>query len=398
MKSLSRQMARRLPLLVLLGLILQSCQPARLAPAPSASAPPAATPSLEPPPGSAPPAQVTPEATVWSPASPTEIILPADLPTPVSDPLVFVFPTAGAEPVTLWRPPLYETPWEPTPYDHFYFARSIGADKVNWPLARYRYGGVFFENTVHTGIDIPSPTGTPILAAGSGQVIWAGYGLFYQKDTKSDPYGIAVAIKHDFGWQDQELYTIYGHMDKTYAWVGQTVQTGDLIGEVGETGKTTGPHLHFEVRVGENMYARSRNPELWIAPPQGWGVAVGRIFDSYGGLLKRQKVNFFNQETGQTWYVFTYGGGSLNPDPYYQENMVLGDLPAGSYSVSTDFDGKIIKEKIEILPGMVTFIQFNGARGFKAGPPPEPYSSYDLPEVYATATPTLTITTTLTAP
>ena len=324
--------------------------------------------------------------------------MPSDLPTPAPDPLVFVFPTTEAEPVTLWRPPLYQTPWEPTPNDHFYFSRPIGADQVNWPLARYRYGGVFFENTVHTGIDIPSPTGTPILAAGSGEVVWAGWGLFYQKNEKSDPYGIAVAIKHDFGYEGQELYTIYGHMDKTTAWVGQKVQAGDLLGEVGETGQTTGPHLHFEVRLGENMYARSRNPELWIAPPQGWGVAVGRIYNNNGGLLQKQKVNFYHQESGQSWYVITYGAGSLNPDPYYEENMVLGDLPAGSYTVTTEYDGKIIQREIEILPGMVTYFLFYGQRGFKVGPPPEPYTGYNLPEVYATATPTLTLTSTLSAP
>ena len=60
------------------------------------------------------------------------------VPAPVQDPLRFTFPTAEAEPGTLWRPPLYPVPWEPTPQDHFYFVRPIGANEVNWPLARYR--------------------------------------------------------------------------------------------------------------------------------------------------------------------------------------------------------------------------------------------------------------------
>jgi len=94
--------------------------------------------------------------------------------TPVSDPLRFVFPTPQPAPVSAWRPPLYPTPWAPTPYDHFYFARPIAANEINWPLADYRYGGVFFDNVVHTGVDIPAPRGTPVLAAGPGRVTWAG--------------------------------------------------------------------------------------------------------------------------------------------------------------------------------------------------------------------------------
>ena len=54
-------------------------------------------------------------------------------PTPVSDPLRFAFPAPGPPPVSAWRPPLYTTPWAPTPYDHFYFARPIPANEINWP-------------------------------------------------------------------------------------------------------------------------------------------------------------------------------------------------------------------------------------------------------------------------
>ena len=92
-------------------------------------------------------------------------------PKPTIAPFRFVLPTPGAEPVSGWRPPLYPVPWAISSYDHFYFARPIAADNVNWPLAEYRYGGVFFApNVVHTGVDIDAEEGTPILAAGSGTV------------------------------------------------------------------------------------------------------------------------------------------------------------------------------------------------------------------------------------
>ncbi|MGE5463447.1 MAG: hypothetical protein ACM3PS_08830, partial [Syntrophothermus sp.] len=93
-------------------------------------------------------------------------------PRPTIPPFRFVLPTPGAEPVSGWRPPLYPIPWAVSAYDHFYFARPIAADNVNWPLADYRYGGVFFApNIVHTGVDIDADKGTPILSAGPGTVV-----------------------------------------------------------------------------------------------------------------------------------------------------------------------------------------------------------------------------------
>ena len=64
--------------------------------------------------------------------------------TPSPAPFQFVLPQQGAEPISGWRPPLYPIPLAKTSNDHFYFARPIAADQVNWPLPDYRYGGVFF--------------------------------------------------------------------------------------------------------------------------------------------------------------------------------------------------------------------------------------------------------------
>jgi murein DD-endopeptidase MepM/ murein hydrolase activator NlpD len=94
---------------------------------------------------------------------------------------------------------------------------------VNWPLANYRYGGVFLPDVVHTGIDIPAPLGTPVIAAGAGRVTWAGYGLFRGVEDTTDPYGLAVAIKHNFGYNGDTLYTVYGHMEQVDVVVGQQV-------------------------------------------------------------------------------------------------------------------------------------------------------------------------------
>lgn len=307
-------------------------------------------------------------------------LLPTTPPTLAPTPIRFAFPTLAVEPITIWRPPLYPTPWEPTPNDHFYFSRPIGANEINWPLANYRYGGTFIESFIHTGIDIPAPTGTPVMAAGSGTVIWAGFGLFFQMEKYSDPYGLAVAIKHDFGYQGKGLYTIYGHLNSISAESGQAVQAGDVIGVVGETGKTTGPHLHFEVRIGENSFYVTRNPELWLTPPQGWGLIAGRIMETNGEPLGKHTINVRKLASNLHWSVITYAGVGVNSDPYYKENMVMGDLPAGDYLVWTEYEGSTYSIQVSIQPGLVTYLRFVGNLGFNKRPPTNPSAEFIPPD------------------
>lgn len=292
---------------------------------------------------------------------------------PPSEPLRFDLPTPAAEPVSAWRPPLYPVPWALNAYDHFYFARPIAADEVNWPLANYRYGGVFFENITHTGVDIPARPGTPVLAAGPGTVVWAGWGLFSgDPRNENDAYGQAVAIRHDFGYNGQTLYTVYAHMRQVDVALSQWVDTGQYLGEVGDTGYTTGPHLHFEVRIGDNSYFQTRNPELWIAPPQGWGVLAGRVMDSNRELMRKKSVLIESLRTGRQWTVITYGPDSVRPDPYYNENFVISDLPAGLYNVYIVFDGRSYRLELEIRPGQVSFFTFRGEFGYSLDPPSAP--------------------------
>lgn len=87
----------------------------------------------------------------------------------------------------------------------------------------------------HTGIDIAGPIGTPINAADGGTVSFAG---------KQGAYGNLVIIDHGNGYK-----TYYGHCSKLIATKGQKVAQGELIAKVGNTGRSTGPHLHFEVRI-----------------------------------------------------------------------------------------------------------------------------------------------------
>lgn len=288
-------------------------------------------------------------------------------------PLRFSLPQPGPAPISLWRPPLYDTPWALGPHDHFYFKRPIAADKVNWPVADYRYGGIFFSSDiVHTGIDIPTPTGTPVLAAESGRVVWAGYGLYSGTNDPDDPYGLAVTIRHDFGYKGQRIYTVYAHMSKLSVVNGQEVQAGDQVGLVGTTGLTTGPHLHFEVRMERNSYFATLNPELWLAPPQGWGVLAGRIQNPNGSMMTEQDVTVRNLDTGQKWSVRTYGNQAVNSDPYFGENLVLSDLPAGHYRVTVEHQEEPMEGEIDIRPGAVSYFTFRGKLAIDTSLPDEP--------------------------
>ncbi len=316
---------------------------------------------------------------------------PADatdpLPRPTIAPFRFVLPTPGAEPVSGWRPPLYPIPWAVSAYDHFYFARPIAADNVNWPLADYRYGGVFFApDIVHTGVDIDANKGTQILAAGPGTVVSADWGLFSEVPGNiSDPYGKAVVIRHDFGYKGQPLYTIYAHMSEIIAVVGQHVETGDVLGLVGDTGATTGPHLHFEVRLGDNTFYSTYNPELWMAPPQGWGILVGRLVDDEGDLLYQFRVDVRPMPSEVPLRtVKTYAEGAVNSDPYYRENLVLSDLPAGLYKISFMYKDKPVQYWVDIYPGQVSYFTFHGEDGFQIATPPAPRLYFLTPSPTAT--------------
>lgn len=303
---------------------------------------------------------------------PEELILPEkenqsveNFENPEEEPLSLVFPLPNDAAISLWRPPLYPTPWALSPNDHFYFARPIAADEINWPLANYRYG-YFFPDTdiIHTGIDITAQRGSPVLAAAPGKVVWAGYGLYNGYYKEDDPYGLAVTIEHDFGYKDQKLLTVYGHMDRIDVKEGQRVETGTQLGIVGNTGFTTGPHLHFEIRVESNSYFKSRNPELWLAPPQGLGVLVGQLKQAENVYIHLKDVYVRNNETNQSWMVKTYASDYLNKDDYYKENLVLSDLPPGKYTISFLIYGLLQKYEIEIYPGAVSFFTYRVRIGF----------------------------------
>ena len=110
-----------------------------------------------------------------------------------------------------------------------------GSGQCGWPVDGGYISDTFISDRNHKGMDIAAPTGTEIYAAADGVVVSAGW--------NSGGYGYFVQLGHVDGYQ-----TVYGHMSAVLCVEGQEVSRGQLIGEIGSTGNSTGPHCHFEVR------------------------------------------------------------------------------------------------------------------------------------------------------
>lgn len=304
-----------------------------------------------------------------SPDSPT--------PTPI---LKLTFPEASDHPVSGWRPALLPIPYALGPHDHFYFARPIAVTTVNWPLADYRYGYKDSETDIaHTGVDIDAQLHTPILAAGDGKVVFTGYGLALGGANANDPYGLAVMIRHNFSYNGASLMTVYAHMEKITVNVGDEVKMGDQIGFVGMTGNTTGPHVHFEVRLDTVSGYSVQNPELWMVPPTDDGVLVGKFVGNYGKYLCGKTVIVKSKATGKTWTVYTYYNPIMKRDPYYLENMALSDLPAGDYTMTFYNDYKNSSFDFSISPGAITYVYYRTGKGFSLVQPSVDTNSFLIP-------------------
>jgi murein DD-endopeptidase MepM/ murein hydrolase activator NlpD len=108
---------------------------------------------------------------------------------------------------------------------------------------------------MHTGIDLRGETGEPVYATAAGRVTNAG---------RDGGYGNMVEIDHGYG-----LATRFGHLSEIDVKVGQTVRIGQVIGKIGSTGRSTGPHLHYETRInGEPV-----NPQKFLRA----GMRLGKV-------------------------------------------------------------------------------------------------------------------------
>ncbi len=121
-----------------------------------------------------------------------------------------------------------------------------GSPPYTRPLGNYTWMRGFTPGG-HTGVDLAASIGDPIYAAGDGTVVYSGW--------SDGGYGNVVVIAHG------STFSLYGHMSRTGVRCGQQVSAGQVIGAVGSTGNSTGPHVHFEVR---DANFNAMNPQNWI--------------------------------------------------------------------------------------------------------------------------------------
>jgi murein DD-endopeptidase MepM/ murein hydrolase activator NlpD len=292
--------------------------------------------------------------------------------TPVDDDApVFTEQAVVVAATQVWQPPPLQPPLsrDAMGYDHYWFIRPVDSNATNFGLFYYPYGsdGPNKDNPwrVHHGIDMPNPVGEQVRAAGSGRVIWAADSLRVEDSAifqNSPSYGNVVLIEHDFGYRGEPLFTLYAHLSAVLAEQGQFVQAGDVIGLVGETGRVSGPHVHFEVRMGENHYRATYNPLLWMVPYVGHGTIAGAVLDRREEYVQDIEITLRNWSTGlvedtTTSYVFLDTPSDVNPDPNWRENFAFADVPVGRYEVITVVEGRRLSKIVDVQEGMTTAVE-----------------------------------------
>ncbi|MGD1912152.1 MAG: peptidoglycan DD-metalloendopeptidase family protein [Rivularia sp. (in: cyanobacteria)] len=189
------------------------------------------------------PGSFTPRATVSAdPIAPRAGMLPAPITASNTAPrpsaVVYNIPLASALPKIAYSGDAYN------PYE-FVFPLSVPSAISS--VFGWRKHPITGDRRFHTGIDLAAATGTPVLAAYSGQVEIAD---------RVGGYGLTVVLNHNSAQQ-----TLYGHMSELFVRPGEWVERGTVIGRVGNTGNSTGPHLHFETR--------QLTPNGWVATNPG---------------------------------------------------------------------------------------------------------------------------------
>lgn len=166
-----------------------------------------------------------------------------------------------------------------------------GDSRLLFPLARataissnygWRIHPIFGNRRFHTGTDFTAPEGTPVVATKSGRVVLADY---------SSGYGLIVGIRHDGSNESR-----YAHLSQIHVKPGQWVEQGTVIGRVGSTGLSTGPHLHFEWRI--------RKGSRWIAVNAGEELIAARNNLDPNRIVFRDIEDGDGDETGNNFLAY----------------------------------------------------------------------------------------------
>jgi murein DD-endopeptidase MepM/ murein hydrolase activator NlpD len=262
------------------------------------------------------------------------------------------------------NPPSLPVPLARDPRDHYWLLRPIDADRTNRGLNYYEYGTdgpTEDPYPIHHGMDMPNEIGTTVRAAGAGVVVFAA-----SEDTpifqNSPSYGNVVVIEHDFTYRGQTVWTLYAHLEAPLVITGQRVAAHEAIALLGNTGQSGGPHVHVEVRLGENTYGTSYNPGLWLAPFVNHGTVAGKVIDERGNFMDDVPVTLLLGSVPQdvtTSYVFRGSGSQVNPDPLWGENFLFTDVPVGRYDVVINLEGRRVVRSVTVREGLTSFVELS---------------------------------------
>lgn len=157
-------------------------------------------------------------------------------------PGTFIIVPGGSRPIKDWGPPAIS---RTNPAVARYYGEgacgevyegAIGAGTFVWPTTDRTVSGFTFDSGVHPAVDIGGAEGNPIYATDSGVVVFAGWSSY--------GYGYMIVLDHGNGWQ-----SAYAHLSAVGVGCGQSVYQGGQIGGLGNTGNSSGPHLHFELSI-----------------------------------------------------------------------------------------------------------------------------------------------------
>ena len=254
------------------------------------------------------------------------------------------------------------------PLKHTWFRRPISLDDQPHIDQTYRFGSTMGGNfQPHQGVEFNNPNGTPVHAIGDGEVVWAG---------PAERGALTVAIRHSrrltAGGQRRFVFSVYYHNSKLLVSVGQQVKAGEVIAQVGNTGRATNDHLHLEVHAAPTDSVRfivdpevryppfNTNPELWIDPLPGTGLIAGHVWDAKGQPVQQARIyGLVKPQPQETPFSFieTYGPRN-HADPVYHEHFAISDVPPGEYVLGVEIEGKRVYRRVRVEPRKLTWVEF----------------------------------------
>jgi murein DD-endopeptidase MepM/ murein hydrolase activator NlpD len=322
-----------------------------------------ATATASPPPASAEatiePAGPSPTAEGMVPVGSAVTVAPPATPTPLRTVAPGRADSTGTPAAPTPPPPTF-TPPPPPPVEgeHLLLPRPVPAGGVTWTDKSYPYGSTRGGTLrPHTGVEFAVPAGTPVLAVAPGVVVAAGDDSQVVYGPQTNFYGNLVIVEMS-GIAGGPLYALYGHLSEVGVTVGQAVGAGDTLGLSGESGVADGPHLHFELRFGDNSYGATRNPLLWLKPLAGTGVVAGRVLGLAGERLNEAPVALLRVD-GPAPYTATtsYAAGEPHPDDILDETFVLDDVEPGYYQVVVDSGRRRYSTELWVFPDRVNWVE-----------------------------------------